>query len=85
MGSSETSGVNALFQQTTDTGGANPSADYAVFTSLSGSSQTITTLVSGGGGIAGFQIVAVPEPGTMALAIMGGLGVLLMKRSFKKS
>jgi hypothetical protein len=35
--------------------------------------------------IAGFQIVAVPEPSSMALAVMGGFGVLLMKRRFKKN
>jgi hypothetical protein len=83
---STTSGGSAVFQQTTVTdGSSNPSADYAIFTGLTGSSETITSLVAGGGGIAGFQIVAVPEPSTMALAVMGGFGVLLMKRRFKKS
>jgi hypothetical protein len=84
-GAAATSGANALLAQTTDTTGANPTADYAIFTGLSGTSQTITSLVAGGGGIAGFQIVAAPEPSSMALAIMGGFGVLLMKRRFKKS
>jgi len=79
------SGPNGLFLQTTDTGGANPTADYAVFTGLTGSSQTIFESTANGAGINGFQIVATPEPGTMALAVMGGFGVLLMKRRFKKS
>ena len=86
MGSAAISGANALFTQTTDTTGANPTADYAIFSGLTGSSQTITSTGAGGsGGIAGFQIIAVPEPGTMALAVMGGFGVLMMKRRFKKN
>lgn len=76
---------NALFLQTTDTTGANPSADYAVFTGLTGSSQTIFENNPNWGGINGFQIVAVPEPSSMALAVMGGFGVMLMKRRSKKS
>jgi len=84
LGSSEVSGANALFTQTTDTTGANPAADYATFTGLTGSSQTITVLVNGGGGIPGFQIVAVPEPGTLALAAMGGIGVLLFGRRIRR-
>ena len=86
MGSAAISGANALFTQTTDTTGANPTADYAIFTGLSGTSQTITsTGAAGSGGISGFQIVAVPEPSSMALAVVGGFGVLLMNRRFKKS
>jgi len=87
MGSAATSGVNALFTQATSTTSGSPTAnaDYAIFTGLSGTSQTITSLVATGGGIAGFQIVAAPEPSSMALAIMGGFGVLLMKRRFKKN
>lgn len=85
IGPGETSGASAVLTQTTDTTGGNPSADYAVFTDLTGTSQTITSLVNGGGGIAAFQIVATPEPGTMALAVMGGFGVLLLKRRFQKN
>jgi hypothetical protein len=88
MGGAAISGGNALFTQATDTTGSNPTAaDYAIFSGLTGSSETITftASVDGAGGIAAFQIVSVPEPGSMALAIMGGLGVLLMKRRFKKS
>src|ERR1700744_67137 len=68
MGPSEISGANALFTQTTDTTGVNPGADYAIFSGLAGGSQTITTTIPSYGGIAGFQIVAVPEPGPLALA-----------------
>ena len=84
-GSLSVSGANALFVQTTDTAGANPTADYAVFTGLTGSSQTIFESTANGAGINGFQIVATPEPGSMALALVGGFGVLLAKRRFKKS
>jgi len=77
------SGANASFVQTADTLGANPSADYAVFSYLSGSSQSIVTTVPSYGGIAGFQIVAVPEPGSLALAAMGGMGMFLFRRGRK--
>jgi len=83
MGPSEISGANASFVQTADTLGANPSADYAVFSYLSGSSQSIVTTVPSYGGIAGFQIVAVPEPGSLALAAMGGMGMFLFRRGRK--
>ena len=76
---------NASFIQTTDTSGANPSADYAIFTGLTGSSQTISSTVAAYGGIAGFQIVATPEPGTQALAGLGGLIILLARNRFKKN
>jgi len=71
---------NASFVQTTDTIGGNPSADYAVFSDLTGSSQTIMSTVASYGGIAGFQVVAVPEPSSMALAGLGGIGMLLALR-----
>lgn len=89
LGLASISGANALLTQTTDTIGVNPGADYAIFTGLTGASQKLTlNMLSGNdnwGGIAGFQVVAVPEPGTLALASMGGLAVLLMKRRFKKN
>jgi hypothetical protein len=77
---------NVTFIQTTDTTGANPGANYAVFTGLTGSSQTLTTIhtAAAGLGIAGIQIVAVPEPGTLALASMGGFGLLLWRRRLAK-
>jgi hypothetical protein len=76
-------GGNADLIQTTDTTGANPGADYAVFSGLTGGSQTINVAVPQWGGITGFQIVAVPEPGTLALAVMGGIGMLTLGRRFK--
>ncbi len=76
-------GANATFVQTTDSSGADPSADYAIFSGLTGTSQTITTTIPLYGGIAGFQIVATPEPGSAVLAGMGGLVFLLMRRRSK--
>jgi hypothetical protein len=80
-------GANAVLTQTTDTTGANPGATYAVFTGLTGSSQTITCTPTGGNdqwlGISAIQIVAVPEPGTLALAAMGGVGMLAFRRRFQ--
>jgi hypothetical protein len=77
---------NFAFVQTTDTGLSHPSADYAIFSGLSGTSKTLTIASSpnSGMGIAGFQIVAVPEPSTMALAGLGGLGLLAWRRRFAK-
>jgi hypothetical protein len=78
-------GGNAVFTQATDITGNNAIAsDYAVFTGLSGASQNINWDIPQSGGINGFQIMAVPEPSSMALAVLGGFGVLLMKRRFKK-
>jgi hypothetical protein len=77
------SGANAVLTQTTDTGGGNPSADYAIFSNVSGSSDTLTLSIPNGGGLEGFQIVAVPEPGTMALAALGGASLLFWRRRSK--
>lgn len=85
MGPAEISGANASLIQTTDTSGSDPDADYAVFSGLAGNSQTITTDIPDYGGIAGFQIVETPEPGLIALASMGGLAVLLMRRRFHRN
>lgn len=84
MGPAEISSANALFTQTTDTGGSNPLADYAIFPGLSGASQTITAGIANFGGLAGIQIVAVPEPGAMTLTIMGGIGLLVLVRRKSK-
>jgi len=70
-------GANALFAQTTSTGGAQPEANYAVFSDLTGSSQTITADVPAFGGLSGIQIVEVPEP---SAALLGGLGILGLLR-----
>jgi len=79
--------ANATFTQTTDTTGANPSADYAVFSDLTGASQTLSTIHTGvaGLGISGMQIVATPEPGTMALAALGGASLLCWRRRSTKA
>lgn len=50
-------GANATFAQTTSTGGAEPEANYAVFSGLSGAEQTISVNIPDFGGIAGFQVV----------------------------
>ena len=90
LGPAEVSGGNALFTQATqtfDAGGSNPAADYAVFSGLTGSSQTILLqmgVTDAWAGIAGFQIVAVPEPGTLALGVLGGV-MLVLDRHSKKS
>lgn len=76
-GSAAIGGPNALFAQSTDTTGANPSANYVIFSGLTGDS-TATLNIGTGGGISGFQVVAVPEPGMMALVgltALVGLGV----------
>ncbi len=62
MGSAAISGANASFVQTTSTSGANPSADYAVFTNLAGATQTISVNVPLWGGISGFQVVSNATP-----------------------
>lgn len=73
---------SVTFIQTTDTGSGNPGANYAVFSGLTGASQalTLTAVSANGMGIAGIQIVAVPEPGALALASMGGLAILALRR-----
>lgn len=78
MGAAAISGANASFIQSTDTTGANPTANYVVFSGLTGSSQTFTVAPGDTNpsdaawvGLAGFQIVAVPEPGVMALSLCG--------------
>jgi Bacterial alpha-L-rhamnosidase 6 hairpin glycosidase domain/Alpha-L-rhamnosidase N-terminal domain/Bacterial alpha-L-rhamnosidase C-terminal domain/Bacterial alpha-L-rhamnosidase concanavalin-like domain/F5/8 type C domain/Protein of unknown function (DUF642) len=58
IGPASVNGTNAVLTQTTDTTGANPLANYAVFTNVSGSSETLTLSLPNGGGIAGFQIMA---------------------------
>lgn len=83
VGQPEISGNTALLIQSMDTTGANPTADYVEFLNVSGSSDTLTLNIPNGGGIAGFQIVATPEPGTVALTLLGGLAILVVERRRK--
>jgi guanyl-specific ribonuclease Sa len=63
VGLAAISGDNALLIPTTDTTGVNPTADYAVFSALTGDAQTVTVNIRKGGGISAFQIVATsPKP-----------------------
>ena len=84
LGPGAISGVNAALTQTTDTGGLFPLASYAKFSGETAASLTFTCDALGGNdqwlGIAGFQVVAVPEPGTLALAAIGGLALLRFRR-----
>ena len=79
LGPASVSGSNALFGQTTDIAGTYATAaNYAIFSGLSGASQTITVQMRDNdewGGIAGFQVVAIPEPASAAS--LGGAAVLL--------
>ncbi|NNM86898.1 MAG: PEP-CTERM sorting domain-containing protein [Phycisphaerae bacterium] len=59
-----------------------PSATYAEFTGLSASSFTLNWGAPGNGGLNGVQIVevAVPEPATLGLMALAGVGILLIGR-----
>ena len=77
----------AEFLQTTDTGGGNPDANYAVWTGETSPSLTITiTRGSNNSGFHGIQIIdttpPVPEPVSAAMALMGlgGLALGLRRR-----
>jgi hypothetical protein len=85
LGAASVSGANALLVPTTDIANGNPGANYAVFSGLTGSSQTLTVNPTSGNdqwlGIAGFQVVAVPEPSTLALGAIGLMIVGASRRS----
>lgn len=84
VGPASVSGANALFAQTTDTGGTyTTTANYAVFSGLSGASQTVKVQMRDldqWAGIAGFQVVAVPEPASIMLVALCGLVTLRRAR-----
>lgn len=64
----------------TTSGTAVMDANYAVFDGLSGSSFTITGLGSQGRAVlTGLQIVAVPEPSTLVLALLGGMALVILR------
>ena len=77
LGSASISGSNAVLTQTTSMGGSNPGANYAIFSGLTGATKTVSVNIPSFGGIAGFQVVAVPEP---SAALLGGLGLFGLLR-----
>ena len=72
------------FVQTTSTDGSNPNANYALFSGLSGDTQTFDLIRgSSNSGFHGVQIVGdlIPEPSSCLLIGVGGL--LMMRRRRK--
>ena len=85
VGPASVSGTSALFMGTTDTAGTYATtANYAIFQGLGGAGQTITVQMRDNdewGGIAGFQVVAVPEPASFAAFLgLAGLGAAVSRR-----
>lgn len=84
LGAGSIAGANATLTQTTSTSNASyVGANYAVFSRLSGASQTITVQMRDNdewGGIAGFQVVAVPEPSVPLLALAGFAALVKRRR-----
>lgn len=66
LGAASISGINAAFAQTTQTtSAAYPAANYAVFSGLTGDTQTVTVQMRDNdewGGIAAFQVVPKEDP-----------------------
>lgn len=77
VGPASVAGPNAVLAQTTDTAGTyNTTANYAVFSGLSGAAQTVRVQMRDNdlwGGIAGVQVVAIPEPASLTLLGLCGL------------
>lgn len=73
-----------LIQGTATTLGSATSAQYVEFENVSAASLTIVQSInSGNNGLAGIQLVAVPEPSVMALSAIGGLAFLGVVRRRK--
>ena len=71
---------NATFFAATGSTTTADTANYAIFSGLSGASQTITVDIPQFGGLAGFQVVQVPEPATLALTGCGAALMALRRR-----
>jgi len=80
IGLSSVSGANAVLTQTTSTNSSNPTANYAIFNGLTGTTQTIAVNIPNFGGIAGFQVAVVPEPSTFALLGIGLAALVFLHR-----
>lgn len=84
LGADSIADSNAVLTQTLSTSDSDHAAgNHAIFTGLSGASQTITVQMRDNdqwGGIAGFQIVQIPEPSAMLLGGLGLLGLLRRRR-----
>ena len=66
---------------TSDTGGGNPQANYAVWNGLNGADFTITLdRGSSNSGIHGFQVIAVPEPSAGLLVCLSGFALMIRRR-----
>ncbi len=68
----------------TNPAGPGTAANYVILTGFNGSSFTLNGLTGttgdGRARIAGFQIVSVPEPGSMILFGLGAVGLFAMAR-----
>jgi len=62
IGSPSIAGGNAMLARTTDTAAGYPSANYALFSGISGSNTSVICNIPLFGGIAGFQIVPQTDP-----------------------